>query len=311
MTDNWRLYLARTIEIIIGMVFIVAGGLKAWEPLDFIRQIGDYQILTAPGLIKLIAWVMIVAEIALGTALIVGYRRRWSVLIAAIMLFGFLITLGWAWYSGSTEDCGCFGSWVKRTPAEAFTEDLAMLAAIGLAWWLHRHEHGGFSRWRPATVALSVLIGLSVTVYASNSARQSDDPLQRLKSVATQPDLFAGIEVSGLPLSVNKGRRIIALIDTGCEHCQASVPELNRLHRELEPLGVPLVALCSNSPEDISSFIARFKAEFPLGRVSFDNFRKLFERGQPPRLLLVNDGGLLKIWDGQVPTLTEAQTFIE
>jgi len=311
MRENWRYLTARIIETVIGLVFLVAGALKAWEPLDFVRLIGDYQILTAPLLIRVVAWVMILFEIALGTALIIGYRRRWSVPVAALALLGFLGVLGWAWYSGSTADCGCFGSWVKRTPAQAFAEDLAMLAATCAAIWLHRHESAGPARWRPATVALSILAGLSVTVYASNSARQSEDPLQRMQAVTTTPSLFAGVTVEGLPINIEQDLRLVVLLDTGCEHCQASVPELNRLHRELQSLGTPLVALCSNQPAEIAGFITRFKAEFPLGKISYDNFRRLFERGKPPRLLLVENGELRKIWDGQVPPAAEVQEFID
>jgi len=311
MRENWRYLTARIIEIAIGMVFLVAGALKAWEPLDFIRLIGDHQILTALPVIRVTAWVLILFEIALGTALIIGYRRRWSVPLGILALLGFLGVLGWAWYSGSTADCGCFGSWVKRTPAQAFTEDLIMLTATCFALWLHRHETTGLSRWRPATVVLATLIGFSVTVYASNSARQSEDPLQRLQAVTTTPSLFAGVTIEGLSINIEQGRYLVVLLDTGCEHCQASVPELNRLHQELQPHGVPLVALCSNPPADIAGFTTRFKAEFPLGQISFDNFRRLFERGKPPRLLLVDNGGLLRIWDGQVPPVTEIQALTD
>ncbi|MFN6202530.1 MAG: MauE/DoxX family redox-associated membrane protein [Acidobacteriota bacterium] len=309
MSKNWRFLTARLIETIIGLVFLIAGGLKAWEPLDFVRQIGDYQILTAPLLIKLVAWVMIVVEIALGTALIIGYRRRWAVPFAAILLCAFLGLLGWAWFTGSTADCGCFGSWVKRTPAEAFAEDLAMLMVTGLAWGLHRLETDSLAPWRAATVALSIFIGLSVTVYASNSPRQSDDPLQRLNASANQPRVLGGLVVQDLSLRVDEGRRVVALIDTGCEHCQASVPELNRLHRELQSRQIPLVVLCSNSSAEVVNFREKFKAEFPMGRISYNDFRQLFERGQPPRLLLVAEGGLLKIFDGVVPPTNEVEAI--
>lgn len=305
MQSKWRARTARIIEIFMGLVFLIAGGLKAYEPLDFIRQIGDYQLLTSPGPIKVVAWVMIAVEIALGTALIVGYRRRVSVPLAAVVLVGFLVTLGWAWHVGATEDCGCFGSWVKRTPAEAFMEDLFMLGAICFAWWLHRHEEVGVSRWRPATVLLSALIGLSVTALASNSARQSDDPMQRMKARATQPNLFENVNVEGVPVDVKVGTRVIALIDTGCSHCQASVPELNRLSGELKASDTPLVALCSNRPEEVEAFVAKYKAEFPMGRVSYDDFTRLFERGKPPRMLLIQDGALLRLWDGVVPPISE------
>jgi uncharacterized membrane protein YphA (DoxX/SURF4 family) len=311
MRNSWRYLTARAIEVAIGLVLLIAGGLKAWEPLDFIRQIGDYQIITAPGLIKLTAWVMIIFEIALGTALIVGYRRRLAVPVAALLLLGFLVMLGWAWHTGSTEDCGCFGSWVKRTPAEAFTEDLVMLIVVGFGWSLHRHEERHRSSWRPVIVVLAVLAGLSVTILASNSARQSTDPLQRMKATTGQPNLFAGVEVSDLPLRLDAGPRVVVLLDTGCEHCQASVPELNRLYAELQSRDIPLVALCTNTPAEIAAFTSRFKAGFPLGRISSSNFTKLFERGRPPRLLVARDGELLKIWDGMVPPVAALEPLFK
>src|SRR5438105_11448312 len=72
----WRVWAARLIEVIIGGVLLTAGLLKAYQPLDFIQQITDYRIVTAPALVKVIAWLMIAVECALGAALIVGYKRR-------------------------------------------------------------------------------------------------------------------------------------------------------------------------------------------------------------------------------------------
>lgn len=310
MNDRWRFITARTIEILIGAVFLAAGGLKAWEPIDFVRQIGDYQILTNLMVVKLTAWLLIVIEISLGTALIVGYQRRWSVPVASLMLLTFLVTLGWAWYNGSTANCGCFGSWIERTPAEAFTEDLVMLIATGFAWWLHRLESTPLARWKPVTVAASTLLAITLTTYAGNSARQSDDPIERMRAASTAPRLLAGLKVEGLHDSLDQGQRIVVLLDTGCEHCQASVPELNRLNGQLQTLNLPLVALCSNQPDEIAGFVSRFGAEFPLGKISSDDFRRLFERGRPPRLLLFKDGELLRVWDGVVPPLTEVQQVI-
>ncbi len=306
MRTGWQDLITRGIEILIGLVFLTAGGLKAYEPLDFIRQIGDYGIVTQPQLVRLIAWVMILVEVGLGTAMVVGFRRRISVPLAMLMLIGFIVMLGWAWQSGATEDCGCFGSWVKRTPAEAFTEDLLMLGATSLAWWLRRHHiEVETGRWRAAAVALSLLIGISVTTFASNSARQSSDPIERMKAQASPPNILEGVTVEGIDSDLRTGTRVLALIDTGCNHCQESVPELNRLAGELRPREIPLVALCSNKADEVALFIDKFNASFPLGRITPEQFTRLFERGKPPRLLLIHDGLLRRIWDGTVPHASE------
>lgn len=305
-TTDWRLIIARILETIIGVILLLAGLLKAWAPMDFNQQISDYKIITHPALVTVIAWVMIVVECALGTALIVGYKRRIAVPAAIVLVLLFLAAVGWAWVTGATEDCGCFGSWVKRTPAEAFLEDAGMLIAIVGAWLLSRHQPLRFARWRLVAVMASILIGISVTALASNSARQSADPIVRLQAQSSGKRQFAGLAVSGLDFDLQRGKYLVMLMDTGCTHCQQSIPEVNRLV-SLSSSGFRIVALCSNSDKEIDWFKGKFKAEFPIGRVSYDDFMRLFERGKTPRLMLIQDASVLKIWDGVVPAENEVR----
>lgn len=305
MTD-WRLIIARVLEALIGAVLLLAGILKAWSPMDFINQITDYKIVTQPLLVTVIAWVMIVVECAIGTALIVGYKRRIAVPATIVLVLLFLGAVGWAWVTGSTEDCGCFGSWARRTPAEAFLEDTVMLIAISGAWLLSRHEPVRFARLRLGAVMASILIGISVTALASNSARQSTDPIVRLQAQSSGKRQFAGLAVSGLDFDLQRGKYLVMLMDTGCTHCQQSVPQVNRLV-SLSNSGLRIVALCSNSDKEIDWFKGKFNAEFPIGRISYDDFMRLFERGKTPRLMLIQDASVLKIWDGVVPAENEVR----
>src|SRR5262245_38386959 len=226
---NWRVLSARLIEIIIGTILLAAGLLKAYEPLDFIQQIKDYKLISTPALVTAMAWALIAFECALGTALIAGFQRKLTIAATWLLLFFFLGTLGWAWHTGATADCGCFGSWVKRTPGEAFLEDVILLAAISAAWWLSKHEPVLHRRWRLAAVATALLLSLTLTGIASRSTRQSSDPLVRLQAQHQQQSPFANVTVEGVAVEVMKGNHLISLIDTGCEHCRASVPALNQL----------------------------------------------------------------------------------
>ena len=110
-------------------------------------------------------------------------------------------------------------------------------------------------------------------------------------------------------MDVTKGQHLIGLIDTGCTHCRASVPALNQLAAQSNAFA-PLLALCSNTPEDVAAFKEQFKAEFPLGRISYQDFARLFERGKPPRILLVQSGAISKIWDGVVPPADEVKALL-
>ncbi|MDX2032982.1 MAG: hypothetical protein SF339_20055 [Blastocatellia bacterium] len=306
-TSRWRAVVARLLEVGIGAVLLLAGLLKAYEPNSFIQQIGEYGIVTNPALIKIMAWTLIAFECGLGTALIAGLRRRWAIPAAAALLSMFIGAVGWAWATGATEDCGCFGSWAKRTPAQAMTEDVLMLAAICGAWLLHRGEPTRFFRVRLGAVTTALLTGVAMTVIASNSARQSADPLARLQAQSQQPSPFEGLAVEGLPLKLEEGNRLVALIDTGCQHCQASVPALNQVAAQPDKFP-PLVALCSNSAAEVEGFRQKFDAKFPLGRISYPDFTRLFERGKPPRIFLLRGGAILKIWDGNIPAGEEIAT---
>lgn len=296
--------IARVLESVIGAVLLLAGLLKAYEPNTFIQQIGEYEILTNLTLMKLLAWTLIAVECALGTALIVGWRRRWAIPAATALLLMFIGAVGWAWATGATENCGCFGSWAKRTPAQAMTEDVLMLAAIVGAWFLYRGEPARFRRFRLGIVAVALLTGITLTVIASNSVRQSADPLARLQAQSQQPSPFDGLAVEGLQLKLSDGDRLVALIDTGCTHCQASVPALNQVATQTGKFP-PLVALCSNSAQEVEVFQKKFESKFPLGRISYQDFTRLFERGKPPRIFLLRTGAVVKIWDGQIPTSDE------
>lgn len=306
---NWRIAIARLFEFVIGAILLLAGSLKAYEPNSFIQQIGEYEILTNPALIKALAWTLIAVECALGAALIVGLRRRWAVPAAAALLLMFIGAVGWAWVTGATENCGCFGSWAKRTPALAMTEDVLMLAAIISAWLLYRDEPARFRRFRLGEVAAALLAGVVMTVIASNSVRQSADPLARLQAQTRQPSPFDNLAVEGLPLKLEEGSRLVALIDTGCAHCQASVPALNQVATQSDKFP-PLVALCTNSAQEIESFQQKFDAKFPVGRISYQDFTRLFERGKPPRVFLLRQSAVVKIWDGQIPNEAEVAALM-
>jgi hypothetical protein len=60
----------------------------------------------------------------------------------------------------------------------------------------------------------------------------------------------------------------------------------------------------------VEVFQQKFGAQFPVGRISYQDFTRLFDRGQPPRIFLLRDGAVIKIWEGQVPGETEITQLV-
>ena len=163
-TAPWRNRLAAVGAGLLGATLLVGAWAKLLDPVAF------EQTLAAEGLdfvLPLRGWAMIALslEIGLGMALLLGLRSRW-VLIASTALVGFFLFLTgrayWRFANGiEVEDasCGCFGNLVDRTPAEAFWQDLLMLAPgllLAFLAWLACSRSGWLACSRSAWLACSL-----------------------------------------------------------------------------------------------------------------------------------------------------------
>ena len=101
------------LSAIVGLVLLVSGLQKAFGVDLFIRQMRDYEIITNPLLILLCAWGLIAFECCLGTALIINFRPKIAVPLGVMIFLVFIGATGYAWATGVTDDCGCFGAWIS------------------------------------------------------------------------------------------------------------------------------------------------------------------------------------------------------
>lgn len=293
-------YIGWALAALLGVVWLSAGVLKALEPFDFVRQIASFQIVPDGALQTALAWALLVVECALGGALIVGYRLRWALIGAGLLTLIFMGALGWVLAAGiPVEDCGCFGSQVKRSPKEALLEDALMLTVTLTAGWLvwkstpprfTSPRRAAGARWRGVVVALCAAYGL-LTPLAFGFPQGASD--------------WSKVKVSGVTVNLTTGDRLVALLDTECSHCQESVPKLNAY------VGVrdfpPFVALCSNEEWRRKFFIQRFGAKFELGEISKDDFKRLLADGDTPRVVLLRNGKPVAVWNVNPPTVDEVR----
>lgn len=120
-------------RIFVGVLFIISGLIKLNDPVGFSFKLEEYfaeDVLNVPFLIPAalaIAVIMVILEVILGIALLVGYKTKltvWS-LLAMIVFFTFLTF--YSAYFNKVTDCGCFGDALKLTPWESFTKDVVLL----------------------------------------------------------------------------------------------------------------------------------------------------------------------------------------
>jgi uncharacterized membrane protein YphA (DoxX/SURF4 family) len=280
---------------IVGLVLIVSSLSKVFEIDLFIRQIRDYEIITNPLLIIFSAWGLIIFECCLGTALLINFRPKIAVPLGAILFLVFIAATGYAWATGVTDDCGCFGSWAERTPKAAMIEDVILFAALMIAWKWNR----SFKNWRlfkkEFAVAIAFLAGLSLPITTGPL-------LTRINAAITGPakEGFEHFVLDNLPdRDFSRGKHIVIVLSTDCSHCRAEMDNLNTIAENKELPDV--TAVCMNDKKQIEDFKFDFEPAFEIYRIPDDDFWRLLGDGEIPRTILINDGIVIKKWDFAAP----------
>jgi hypothetical protein len=295
-TEGRRLKIAQISAGVVGLVLITAALIKATDMTLFLAQIKGYRIIAHPGLLISSAWALILAEMVLGTALLVSYRMKVIIPIVASLFFIFIGANVWAWMMRVTEDCGCFGTWLVRTPGEAVIEDIVLLIALIPAWLGHRHSHAMISPKKIGIVAAGCLLGLLMPVFVSGlPVTWITAPQMNTIEIEIENLQIQGID----DLDLKQGDFIIALMLTDCDHCQDAVPTLSRLVKQS---GLPrVIALTPNDEEQRKIFIELFGPSFPIGQIDLHAFLRLLGDGDVPRFILIRDGRLLHQWNDGAP----------
>lgn len=151
-------------RVFVGLLFIISGLIKLNDPLGFSFKLDEY---FSPAVFNLdflsvfslpLAVFLVILEVLLGVALLIGIWRRLVVfnLLGLITFFTFL-TFYSAYYNKVT-DCGCFGDAIKLTPWESFTKDVILLIAILILYWGYKHINYWVSyRWSIRLMSLSLV----------------------------------------------------------------------------------------------------------------------------------------------------------
>ncbi|CAM1373272.1 DoxX family protein [Tenacibaculum litopenaei] len=162
-------------RVLVGLLFVYSGFVKLVDPIGSQFKFEEYfseSVLNMEFLIPFalpFSILLIVAELALGIMLLVGYKPKltvWS-------LFGLnLIFLFLTWYSytyNKVTDCGCFGDAIKLTPKETFYKNVIFMVFIGVLLAGVKHIKPLISEKIASLTSLaSILISLGIVYHVLN-----------------------------------------------------------------------------------------------------------------------------------------------
>lgn len=308
----WPTGVARAAEIIVGVTYLVAAVLKAWNFNGFLPQIHAYQIVESNASLLVVAFVALALETGLGVCLVLGtpWRRLVFGLSTAMLVF-FTGVILYAWQVNGLEDCGCFGD-VKVTPPQAIGKNVVLIGLTALAWYglvTHPAVRVGRAALRGAAalvLALASCLAVIPQLGFTTSKGGGPEPPATAGPDARTPGPFAAYTVEseyGEVYELGEGEYLVALLSMTCDHCMESVPQLNEFM--FDATLPPLVAICLE-PEagSMEEFRMLTQPQFPmlsLGDKSLKFFPLLESAASPPRLVFVRDGASVVSWDEEMP----------
>lgn len=119
-------------SIVVGILFIVSGFLKAIKTGDFVLLIDDYGFTAVSSLSP----VIIITEISFGLAILFNTYRKEAALAALIMILSFTFILIYAIITNKVNDCGCFGSFIQLPTWLTFLKNIVLIICLyGIFRW--------------------------------------------------------------------------------------------------------------------------------------------------------------------------------
>ena len=129
-------YLVGVVRIFVGILFVISGFIKLNDPVGFSFKLEEYfsqGVLDLPFFTPYalaISITVVVVEVMVGVALILGYKRKITLWLLLAMIVFFTFLTFYSAYFNKVTDCGCFGDAIKLTPWESFTKDVVLLVLI-------------------------------------------------------------------------------------------------------------------------------------------------------------------------------------
>lgn len=124
-------------RLVLGGLFVFAGYTKLRNPLLFEMAVDTYRLLPSAGVIA-VAWSLPWLEVFLGILLLVGWKISYMASFTALLLGGFLVTMGITYHRGIEANCGCFGFGERISPLTLGRDTILFAMAVflaGYSWW--------------------------------------------------------------------------------------------------------------------------------------------------------------------------------
>ncbi len=158
-------------QFFVGVLFIISGLIKLNDPIGFSFKLEEYfsqGVLDLPSLYPhalSIALFVVIAEVLLGVALLIGFMRKFTIWLLFVMIVFFSFLTFYSAYFNKVTDCGCFGDAIALTPWQSFIKDIFLLILILILLFNSSKTGRCFKAKTRFLIMLATLLGCSLLGY--------------------------------------------------------------------------------------------------------------------------------------------------
>ena len=281
--------------MVVGVVFLFTGTVKALNTAPFIRQIDQYRLL--PQSILVYAGLAFVGlEWAIGIALLLRVSDLLIPAVIALLVFLTSLTI-WGKSSGRVEDCGCYGGFLLLTPRQSLALNLAYILLLTVAWYSRgtAAAWAGGTWWKWGLVLAAFVVGSSLSLQSLRKPLFQFSPLKVGKSWRKK-------WLKDAPRVPDKGAHFLVFLSKDCPYCKRWVPLLNVI--EVQPDLPQVMGIMSLMGAERNEFLAQHLIHFPVTYMHQGLMSLLVDAY--PTAVLVEDGTIVQKTSGEMP-----QAYIE
>jgi len=162
------------IRILTGALFIFSGLVKAIDPLGLAYKMQEFfEAWANAGIMKGLmsslndyavsfSIIMITLEVAVGLALLLGWKKRLTTWILLLLMLFFTFLTSYVLFSGKIRACGCFGDCIPLTPIQTFTKDIILLLFVIFLLINTKYITPVL---KPLANTLAVVFGIALTLF--------------------------------------------------------------------------------------------------------------------------------------------------
>lgn len=274
------------LKICLGILFICSSILKLIDIDKFELYVYSYNFLTL-GASYVLARLLIAFEFLLGVALVVNLYNRYVLPLAMLTLVGFTLFLGYAVVLGRTDNCHCFGDYVKFNPTQSIIKNIIFMVVVLLCKGTPNFNFR--LKWYVLTLcAIVPFVGVFILSPPDNMVDYSVP----IKNNVNEELLRDYIQPNGVldTLEIGNGRKMVGFYSPNCKYCKLSARKINTVQQRGDIPTENIITVFGGEKKSLDEFYKETETT-PLQPIFLDVDLFLpLTLGRFPVVLLLEDG---------------------